>query len=218
MNLIQVDIIALTQSPTSPGAFALVLEEMGGNRRLPIIIGAQEARAITLGLEHDPPARPMTHDLIPDIMAAAGMSVKDVIIDELRKRTFFAKIRYSWNGEEGAVDARPSDAVALAVRLNVAVYVAPSVLNEAGMPIQDEQDQVLEEYEEEEVATDEAHRLELLLERAAKSEDYDERARWRSEAAAIMESHLKRAVESEEYEEAARWRDMLAALKEKQRP
>ena len=114
------------------------------------------------------------------------------------------------------MDARPSDAVALAVRLNVAVYVAPSVLNEAGIPIQDEQDQVLEEYEEEEVATDEAHRLELLLERAAKSEDYDERARWRSEAAAIMESHLKRAVESEEERPMpkTRTRKMLAEHRE----
>ena len=189
MDLIQVDIIALTQSRSSDsGAFALVLGEVDGNRRLPIIIGVFEAQAIALELEKVQPPRPMTHDLLRDLMVETGSEVLDVIIDELREGTFFAKIRFSHDGQEASLDARPSDAVALAVRLNAAIFVAPSVLNDAGIPIEDEGA----------VHSSQKSSAKKLSPR----ED--------------MERLLNAAIEQEDYEEAARLRDALAVLKGEQ--
>ncbi len=134
MDLIQVDIIGLSTSPSSGGAYALVLGEIDGNRRLPIIIGAFEAQAIALELEKIQPPRPMTHDLIRDLFDSVSADVTDILIDELQEGTFFAKIRYTVGGNEAQLDCRPSDAVALAVRVGAPIFVAPSVLDEAGIP------------------------------------------------------------------------------------
>lgn len=140
MELVQVDIIGLSTSPSSGGAYALVLGEVDGNRRLPIIIGAFEAQAIALELEKIQPPRPMTHDLIRNLFDAVSADIKDVVIDELREGTFFAKIRYEIDGEAGHLDARPSDAVAVSVRAGAPIFVADSVLEEAGIPAEDPDD------------------------------------------------------------------------------
>ena len=141
MDLIQVDIIGLSTSPSSGGAYALVLGEVDGSRRLPIIIGAFEAQAIALELEKIQPPRPMTHDLIRDLYDAVGGEVTDIVIDELREGTFFAKIRYTVNGSEEYLDSRPSDAVAVAVRVGAPIFVSDKVLEEAGIPT-DEEDEL----------------------------------------------------------------------------
>ena len=140
MDLVQVDIIGLSTSPSSGGAYALVLGEVDGNRRLPIIIGAFEAQAIALELEKIQPPRPMTHDLIRDLFESVAANVSDILIDELREGTFFAKIRFAVNGTEAQLDCRPSDAVALAVRVGAPIFVSESVLDEAGIPTEDEDD------------------------------------------------------------------------------
>ena len=191
MDLIQVDIIGLSTSPSSGGAYALVLGEINGNRRLPIIIGAFEAQAIALELEKIQPPRPMTHDLLRDAFNDMGGEVLDVIIDELREGTFFAKIRYVHDGEESQLDSRPSDAVALAVRVEAPIYVAPLVLEEAGIPT-----------EEESVST---------LAGSPVSEDEPKMSRVEQ-----MEQQLSQAIQEEDYEKAARLRDELAQLKGKQ--
>ena len=138
MDFVQVDIVGLSTSPSSGGAYALVLGEIEGNRRLPIIIGAFEAQAIALELENIQPPRPMTHDLLRDLFETVGAEILDVVIDELREGTFFAKIRFVHTGDEGQLDARPSDAVAVAVRVGAPIYVSPSVLDEAGIPTEEE--------------------------------------------------------------------------------
>ena len=109
MDHVQVDIIGLSTSPSSGGAYALVLGEVDGNRRLPIIIGAFEAQAIALELEKIQPPRPMTHDLLKQLFDALEADVTVIVIDDLREGTFFAKIRYVHDGEEGQLDSRPSD-------------------------------------------------------------------------------------------------------------
>ncbi len=186
MDMIQVDIIALTQSRSSESsAFALVLGEVDGTRRLPIIIGVFEAQAIALELEKVQPPRPMTHDLLRDLLVETGSEVLDVIIDELREGTFFAKIRFSHDGQEASLDARPSDAVALAVRFNAAIFVAPSVLNDAGIPMEDD--------------GSEGEGPKPIDKKLSPKED--------------MERLLDAAIEQEDYEEAARLRDALAVLK-----
>lgn len=192
MQFIQVDIIGLSTSPSSGGAYALVLGEVDGNRRLPIIIGAFEAQAIALELEKIQPPRPMTHDLLRDLFDAVRAEVIDVVIDELREGTFFAKIRYTHNGEDGQLDARPSDAVALAVRVEAPIFIAPSVLDEAGIPTEDEaprdpsveapgEEEPVEAKGETEEPASPIDRIEHQLEQAISEEDYERAAKLRDE-------------------------------------
>ncbi|NNE70731.1 MAG: hypothetical protein HKN29_10270 [Rhodothermales bacterium] len=192
MDFIQVDIIGLSTSPSSGGAYALVLGEVDGNRRLPIIIGAFEAQAIALELEKIQPPRPMTHDLLRDLFDAVQGDVIDIVIDELREGTFFAKIRYTAAGEEGQLDCRPSDAVALAVRVDAPIFVAPGVLDEAGIPTEDEDmegapapstmPQPEEPAQEEPKAPrSRVDEINAALEKAIAEEDYEKAAQLRDE-------------------------------------
>lgn len=189
MDFTRVDIIGLSTSPSSGGAYALVLGEVEGNRRLPIIIGAFEAQAIALELEKIQPPRPMTHDLLRDTFEELEVEVTEVVIDELREGTFFAKVRYRHNGDEHQLDSRPSDAVALAVRVDAPIYVAPMVLDEAGIVAEDESGissitQQAEEAsagEEEETGGTELERKQKQLEKAVEEEDYERAAELRDE-------------------------------------
>ncbi len=193
MDYIQVDIIGLSTSPSSGGAYALVLGEVDGNRRLPIIIGAFEAQAIALELEKIQPPRPLTHDLLRNLFEAIDADVTDIVIDDLSEGTFFAKIRYVVNGHENQLDARPSDAVALAVRTDAPIFVVPNVLDEAGIPADDEDEPVARAVEEE------------------REEEEEPRApRTRMEK---MQDQLDKAISSEDYERAAQLRDEIERMK-----
>lgn len=195
MDFTRVDIIGLSTSPSSGGAYALVLGEVEGNRRLPIIIGAFEAQAIALELEKIQPPRPMTHDLLRDTFEAVDVEVTEVVIDELREGTFFAKIRYRHDGEEHQLDSRPSDAVALAVRVDAPIFVAPMVLDEAGIVAEDESDiSSLAEQAEETTGTEEDEPSGTELEQ--------------------MQQKLEEAVEEEDYERAAELRDEIQRLEQ----
>ncbi|MFB6279666.1 MAG: bifunctional nuclease family protein [Salinibacter sp.] len=195
MDFTRVDIIGLSTSPSSGGAYALVLGEVEGNRRLPIIIGAFEAQAIALELEKIQPPRPMTHDLLRDTFEAVDVEVTEVVIDELREGTFFAKIRYRHDGEEHQLDSRPSDAVALAVRVDAPIFVAPMVLDEAGIVAEDESDiSSLAEQAEETTGTEEDEPAGTELEQ--------------------MQQKLEEAVEEEDYERAAELRDEIQRLEQ----
>ncbi|MGB3543480.1 bifunctional nuclease domain-containing protein [Rubrivirga sp.] len=194
MDFIQVDIIGLSTSPSSGGAYALVLGEVGGNRRLPIIIGAFEAQAIALELEKIQPPRPMTHDLLRSLFDTLGAEVTDVVIDDLREGTFFAKVRYVHKEEEATLDARPSDAVALAVRTDAPLFVASTVLDEAGIPADDadlEDDEPGAEPVEREAvsAVSRLDRMEGDLEKAIAAEDYETAARLRDEINRMKEEN-----------------------------
>jgi hypothetical protein len=189
MNLIQVDILGLSTSSSSGGAYALVLGETEGNRRLPIIIGAFEAQAIALELEKIQPPRPMTHDLLRTLFDVVGADVLYVVINELRDGTFFAKVHFTLEDEEQELDSRPSDAVALAVRMDAAIYVAPEVLDEAGIPGEEEH------VEDTTPASPPSEKVppQTLLER--------------------MEAQLEKAISEENYERAAQLRDEIERLK-----
>lgn len=194
MDFIQVDIIGLSTSPSSGGAYALVLGEVGGNRRLPIIIGAFEAQAIALELEKIQPPRPMTHDLLRDTLEAVGAEVMDVVIDELREGTFYAKIRYVHDGDEGQLDSRPSDAVALAVRVDAPIYVSPSVMEEAGIPTEEEGAAALttgDVEQEDEPSMTQLERMEHQLESAIEEEDYEKAAELRDEIKRLQSEKQK---------------------------
>ncbi len=134
MKYIEVDIIGLAPTPSSGGAaYALILGESTGDRKLPIIIGPYEANAIRLGLDKTQGQRPMPYDLLRNSMEAVKAEVSEVVIDELREGTFFAKICYTHNGKASHLDSRPSDAIALAVRVGAPIYVAPDVMQNASI-------------------------------------------------------------------------------------
>ena len=202
MDYIQVDIIGLSTSPSSGGAYALVLGEVNGNRRLPIIIGAFEAQAIALELEKIQPPRPMTHDLIRNLFDALGAEVTDIVIDDLREGTFFAKVRYVYDDDEAQLDARPSDAVALAVRTDSPIFVASSVLDEAGIPADDSDD-----------ADDDATDEKPEDAAPAPSRKPDTQANRAVSQLDRLTGQLEKAIADEDYEAAARLRDDIAKMK-----
>ncbi len=191
MELIRVEILGLSTSSSSGGAYALVLGDAESGRRLPIIIGAFEAQAIALELEKIQPPRPMTHDLLRDLLEQIGGEVSDVIINELRDGTFYARVRFVHRGKELELDCRPSDAVALAVRVSAPIYVSDEVLAEAGLPGNDEEalDMARSPEKEELATTESASELEK------------------------RRSQLEKAVADENYEKAAQLRDEIQRLK-----
>lgn len=119
--------MGLSTSPASGGAYALILKEVNGDRRLPIIIGAFEAQSIALEMEGIKPPRPLTHDLMKNILESMGADLAEITISELKDGTFYAKL--SFDSQE--VDARPSDAIALAVRFGAPIFVSDKVMEEA---------------------------------------------------------------------------------------
>ncbi len=195
---IQVDILGLSPTPApGGGGYALILKEIGGERRLPIIIGSFEAQHIALELEGIKPPRPLTHDLIKNIIEQLGFSISYVYINELRDGTFFAKIKMDV-GSVDEVDSRPSDAIALALKFAVPIYVNEDVMNEvAFVPDKESDEEGVEEdlFKQPEVA-------------AAQEKVTDPYTRKMNK----LQTDLKSAIDSEDYEKAASLRDEIKKL------
>jgi bifunctional DNase/RNase len=189
---VQVDILGLSTNPASGGAFALILKEVNGPRRLPIIIGAAEAQSIALEMEGIKPPRPLTHDLIKNIITSFGAELQEITIDELRDGTFYAKLSI----DNQAIDSRPSDAIALAVRYGVHIYVAAAVMDEAAF--------IPEEEEEEGEPATEVGSGEKKPESKPKQKPKSKLE--------MLQIQLKEAVEKENYEKAAQLRDEIQKL------
>ncbi|HEX2058575.1 MAG TPA: bifunctional nuclease family protein [Actinomycetota bacterium] len=126
----------------------VLLKESDGDRYLPIWIGAVEATAIAFALQGIQTPRPMTHDLMRDLLRDAGVAVERIVINELVDQTFFALIRMASNGEPKEVSSRPSDAIALAVRINAPIYAAEEVLDQAGIELKDDEETEVEKFRE----------------------------------------------------------------------
>jgi bifunctional DNase/RNase len=138
-----------------PGNTPVVLlrEQVGDRRVLPIYIGPEEARAIALALEGVETPRPMTHDLMRDLLVALGAQVRSITVTDLRDSTFFAEIELALEGRTVRVSSRPSDAVALAVRVEAPIFASEEVLADAAMPAAEEseeeqQEEIVEEFRE----------------------------------------------------------------------
>lgn len=194
MHKIQCEILGLSASPAAGGAYALLLKETEGSRRLPIIIGPFEANAIALELEGRRPPRPLTHDLIKNLIDNLGATVLEIVIDELRDNTFYAKILLDVSGLTNEVDARPSDAIALAVRVKVPIYVNEIVMDAAAFMPSDE----LESDNENENIFEE--------------EDKQTTPNSKEARIAALQDKLREALSSEEYERAAKIRDDIKKI------
>lgn len=137
MKKIKLDIIGLSYSQTQSGAYALVLGEEKGKRRLPIIIGGFEAQAIAIELEQMTPSRPLTHDLFKSFAVSFGIEVQEVIIYNLVEGIFFAKLVCSSGDKALEIDARTSDAIAISVRFNCPIYTYEFILSTAGIILEE---------------------------------------------------------------------------------
>jgi hypothetical protein len=195
MNKIGLEIIGLSYSQTQSGAYALVLGEKEGNRRLPIIIGGFEAQAIAIELENMTPSRPLTHDLFKTFASTFEIQIQEAIIYNLVEGIFFAKLICNQKGKEVEIDARTSDAIALAVRFNCSVYTFEFILSSAGIILDEETESL--DFEGDSKVEDEIsdlvekkstdlnkkslHDLELLLKEAIKKEDYERASTIRDE-------------------------------------
>jgi bifunctional DNase/RNase len=126
----------------------VLLKERAGERFLPIWIGAVEATSIAFALQGVPVARPMTHDLMRDLLHGLAIAVDRIVVTELREGTFYAEIHMKKGGDPVVVSSRPSDAIALAVRATVPIYAEEGVLNEAGIEIEDDEESEVEQFKE----------------------------------------------------------------------
>ena len=133
MKKIELEIVALSHSITQTHSYAVVLGEVNGLRRLPIVIGGFEAQAIAVALERMQPSRPLTHDLFANFMSTFGIDLTEVIIYKLEEGIFFAKLVCQNDGETMEIDSRTSDALALAVRANCRIYTFENILETAGL-------------------------------------------------------------------------------------
>ncbi len=149
MGLIQLTIKGISYSQTQTGAYALVLSEMEGSRTLPIIIGAFEAQSIAIALEKEiRPPRPLTHDLFKTFSDRFSIQIKQVIIHKLVDGVFFSSLLCEKEGKEEVIDARTSDAIALAVRFLAPIYTYENILNKAGIYLKLDEELTLEAVEE----------------------------------------------------------------------
>ncbi len=136
MQKIRLNILGLSVSQTQSGAYALVLAEENGDRRIPIIIGPVEAQAIAIQLEGLKPPRPLTHDLIKNMALAFDITLLEVSIYKLEEGIFFSELLCEMNGKEIRIDSRTSDAVALALRFRCPIFTTEEILKKAGIVLE----------------------------------------------------------------------------------
>ena len=193
MRKIKLNILGLSYSQTQSGAYALVLSEEDGNRRIPIIIGAVEAQAIAIQLEGLKPPRPLTHDLFLNTALAFNIEVVEVFIHKLEEGIFYAELVCEQEGNRITVDSRTSDAVALALRFDCPIYTTEEILDKAGIILDfeeeseenaDESDKEMvgpEEEEDSDYSVYSTEELNTMLDKAVSEEDYEKASEIRDE-------------------------------------
>ena len=187
----RVDVLRISYYPPNKG-YAVMLKEVEGERQVPIIVGSNEAQAIAMALEGVEMPRPMTHDLMLDIIHSLDVDIKHIIISNIRKGTFFAKITMSTlTSGDVTVDSRPSDAIAIGLRSMVPIFVEEVVFDSVGL-IEQPESQNEESLQE----------VSQIMEPLTSSEDMLDN----------LNEALVRAVEEEEYEVAARLRDRIKEI------
>ena len=198
MSLIRLNIKGISYSQTQSGAYALILSEENGKRKLPIVIGAFEAQSIAIALEKDiRPPRPLTHDLFKNFSDRFSIIVKQVIIHKLVDGVFYSSLICENNNKEEIIDARTSDAIALALRFSAPIFTYKNILEKAGVKLNiDLEDQKNEDLIDDEVPNE-------------KSEDFSKNT-FNKLSLSELKNLLKKAVDDENYEVAAKIRDEIS--------
>ena len=198
MSLIRLNIKGISYSQTQSGAYALILSEENGKRKLPIVIGAFEAQSIAIALEKDiRPPRPLTHDLFKNFSDRFSIIVKQVIIHKLVDGVFYSSLICENNNKEEIIDARTSDAIALALRFSAPIFTYKNILEKACVKLNiDLEDQKNEDLIDDEVPNE-------------KSEDFSKNT-FNKLSLTELKNLLKKAVDDENYEVAAKIRDEIS--------
>jgi len=195
MIKVKLNVLGLSVSQTQTGAYALVLVEENGDRRIPIIIGPVEAQSIAIQLEGLHPPRPLTHDLFKNIAQAFTIQLLEVVIYKLEEGIFFSELICEQAGTRIAVDSRTSDAVALALRFKCPIYTTEAILAKAGIVIE-----ISDEMEEDDVKDD------ILFPESGNKYDHN--------SIGELEKLLQEAIKDENYELASEIRDEISRRKE----
>ena len=181
MNRILLDVIGLSFSHSQSGAYALLLGDKNDRRRLPVIIGEAEAQSIAIAMENFEKKRPLTHDLFKSFATTYGINITEVVINRFKEGLFFSELHCEKDGEITVIDARTSDAVAIAVRFKCPIYTTSQVMEEAGLIMDDLETDNNKETEEEDLLDDSGYErmerydmqdLQQLLQDAIDNEDY----------------------------------------------
>jgi bifunctional DNase/RNase len=188
MKKIELEIIALSDGNSSTNSYAVVLGEKGGNRRLPVIIGAFEAQAIAIELEKMKPARPLTHDLFKNFADAFQLRLEEVVISDLKEGIFYSRLHCRNGSEYHDIDARTSDALALAVRFNCPIFTYEPILDTGGIVFDAEQEE---------------KKSETLVNDPNRAGGFDDKSD------AELKKLMDEALLNENYEKAAKLRDEL---------
>lgn len=193
MNKVGLEIIGLTYSESSTGAYVLFLGDKNSQRRLPIVIGNAEAESIAVGIDKQRGGRPLTHDLFLRFAREFGVEIKEVVINRFREGVYYAMLVCQQGNDLTMVDARPSDAIAIAVRCGCDIYAYESVMEEAGV--------VMDDTEQEEAKGPEENPFDIN--KVASEANFDQLT------VNELEELLQEAIDNEDYQRAAKIRDEI---------
>ncbi|TDN90480.1 hypothetical protein DET49_105142 [Salegentibacter sp. 24] len=208
MSLVRLNIKGISYSQTQNGAYALILSEVDGERKLPIVIGAFEAQSIAIALEKEiKPPRPLTHDLFKNFADRFEITVKQVIIHKLVDGVFYSSLICERDKIEEIIDARTSDAIALALRFDAPIFTYKNILDKAGIFLKGDEAQQQEatKEQEEEIISEELLPDDINI----KSDDTN----YKKLSLDELKTLLSQAVNNEDYEKAARIRDEISKRK-----
>jgi len=209
MSLVRLKIKGISYSQTQNGAYALILNEVEGDRKLPIVIGAFEAQSIAIALEKEiKPPRPLTHDLFKNFSDRFDIVVKQVIIHKLVDGVFYSSIICERDKVEEIIDARTSDAIALALRFDAPIFTYRTILDKAGIFLKFSSKEKEEEEEDDSIMVDE-----ILQESETVEIESDASGAYRELNIEELHQELNKAVASEDYEKAAKLRDEISKRK-----
>ena len=202
MKKVRLEIVGLSYSQTQSGAYALVLGESTGSRRLPIIIGGFEAQAIAIELEKMTPTRPLTHDLFKTFCETFAIDVTEILIYNLVEGIFYAKLICTDGAKEIEIDARTSDAIALAVRFNCPIFTYEFILKSAGIVLDDDA-----------LPSGEPTDISAALEESSTTPATPE-GEYKLKSTEELKNLLQTALDEEQYELASKIRDEINTRKE----
>ncbi|MDD4590378.1 MAG: bifunctional nuclease family protein [Parabacteroides sp.] len=198
---IRLHVQGLTNSQVQSGAYALILSEQPGMRRIPIIVGTAEAQSIAIALEHIKPPRPLTHDLFVSFAQTLGIDILGVFIYKFEDGVFYSEVVFDDAGKELRLDSRTSDAIAIALRVGCEIYTTPEIVDECGVVLEDSQSEVEEENSEEDnllsLEPEDIHDDKKLKQWLSLQEDEE------------LTERLEQAIASEKYEFAKMYKDEI---------
>lgn len=192
MRKIKMSVLGISYSQTQSGAYALVLVEESGERRLPIIIGGFEAQAIVIKLENLNPPRPLTHDLFKSFADLFGVDLKEIFIHRFEEGVFYSQLVCVREENEIIIDSRTSDAVALALRFDCPIYISEDIMAKAGIVIKDS------EYDET-----------LMPETDMMKDEIKAAGQYKDQSLKELKDKMEEAIKKEDYERAAAIRDEI---------